>query len=212
MASTRRAQKREQAAAHLTATAFRLFETYGYEAVTMERIAAEADVAKATLYKYFPVKEALLGYQFGEEIGAGMAALESSLKQQKTFAARMRILLEQSAKWHSSRRDYLAHYLRFRRSDAAHSPTEAQFNIYSRTTKRNLEALFRAAQQTGEIRKDYPPNRLAWMFEYLLVGAVTAWLNQPRGDLNREFQFALELLLEGIAAPPDSTRPPYGRR
>ncbi len=199
MAPNRRARKREQAASHLIATAFRLFEAHGYEAVTMERIAAEADVAKATLYNYFPVKETLLAYRFRDEIAAEMASIEGSLKQHKSFASRMRFLLERSAEWHKSRRDYLPHYLRFLRGSASYSPEETELNVYSSGSRGILEVLFRAAQQAGEIRKDLAPNRLAWMFEYMLAGALTAWLNQSRGDLSREFQFALDLLLEGIA-------------
>jgi hypothetical protein len=53
----RRERKRLQQLDHLADTAWTLFEAEGYEAVTMERIAAEADVAKATLYKHFPAKD-----------------------------------------------------------------------------------------------------------------------------------------------------------
>ena len=36
------------------------FKTRGFEATTMEQIAADADIAKGTLYNYFPVKEAII--------------------------------------------------------------------------------------------------------------------------------------------------------
>ncbi len=35
---------------------------HGYESVTMEQIAAAADVARGTLYNHFPFKEAVLAY------------------------------------------------------------------------------------------------------------------------------------------------------
>jgi AcrR family transcriptional regulator len=41
-------------------TAMRLFRRHGFDAVTMEQIAEAADIAKGTLYDYFPVKEAIL--------------------------------------------------------------------------------------------------------------------------------------------------------
>ena len=46
----RRERKRIQTLDHLAATAFSLFEQHGYDAVTMEQIAAQADVSKGTLY------------------------------------------------------------------------------------------------------------------------------------------------------------------
>ena len=99
---SRRERKREQTANHLAATAFRLFEAHGYDSVAMEQIAAEADVAKGTLYNYFPVKEALLAHQFREEIAAGMIGLEPMLVQQRDFRARMEGLLKASAHWNAS--------------------------------------------------------------------------------------------------------------
>ncbi|CAJ0730919.1 hypothetical protein R77592_02498 [Ralstonia mannitolilytica] len=53
----RRERKRLQTLDHLAATAFALFEQHGYDAVTMEQIAAQADVSKGTLYNHFPLKE-----------------------------------------------------------------------------------------------------------------------------------------------------------
>src|SRR3546814_20841401 len=70
---SRRQRKRAQTANHLSATAFRRFETHGYDVVAMEQIAAEADVAKATLYNYFPVTEALLAHRFREDTPAAIA-------------------------------------------------------------------------------------------------------------------------------------------
>ena len=45
----RRERKRNQTLDHLAATAFSLFEQHGYDAVTMEQIAAQADVSKGTV-------------------------------------------------------------------------------------------------------------------------------------------------------------------
>src|SRR3546814_113479 len=115
---SRRQRKRAQTANHLSATAFRLFETHGYDVVAMEQIAAEADVAKATLYNYFPVKEALIAHRFREDIAAGMAERAAALAARKTFEARMRYLLRESAAWHSARKVYLPHYLRYLTSQA----------------------------------------------------------------------------------------------
>ena len=90
--TTRRQRKQDQTADHLSATAYRLFETHGYDAVSMEQVADVADVAKATLYKYFPVKEALIAHRFRMDIAAGMAARAEALLAHQTFDSRMRYL------------------------------------------------------------------------------------------------------------------------
>ena len=45
---------------HLIDTAYRLFNEHGYHATGIDRILAESGVSKATLYKYFRSKEALI--------------------------------------------------------------------------------------------------------------------------------------------------------
>ncbi len=202
----RRERKRRETANHLAATAFRLFDALGYEAVTMERIAAEADVAKGTLYNYFPVKETILAHQFRGEIATGMASHQDALARLSGFAAKMRYLLRASAEWNRSRRAYLPHYLRFRVTVTNYGEGRPLREEYQSGTYRILEALFREAQSAGDIRRDLSPQHLAATFEFMLSGTVMRWLNQPSLDLAKNFELDLDLLLNGAAAPNPAAR------
>jgi AcrR family transcriptional regulator len=51
---------REEARARILETAYRLFSRHGINAVGVDRIVAEAPVAKATLYHHFPSKQDLV--------------------------------------------------------------------------------------------------------------------------------------------------------
>jgi AcrR family transcriptional regulator len=55
-----RERKKEQARRRITDAALRLFGDRGFEAVTVNEIAESAEVAKATLFNYFPTKESLV--------------------------------------------------------------------------------------------------------------------------------------------------------
>jgi AcrR family transcriptional regulator len=44
----------------IRAAAFRLFNTQGYDATTVDQIAADADVSPSTFFRYFPTKEDLV--------------------------------------------------------------------------------------------------------------------------------------------------------
>ena len=196
----RRQRKRERTASLLAATAFELFEKCGYEAVTMEQVAAEADVAKATLYSYFPMKEALVAHRLRDEIVEGMAALAGQLASRRSFASRMQFLLRESAAWHAAKRAYLPHYLRYLHSIADSADGGAIREAGSTTTLNALAAMFRAAQQGGEVAKAIPAEQLAWSLQYLLYGAVTHWLFHPDSDLTQAFLQAFALLMNGAAA------------
>jgi AcrR family transcriptional regulator len=52
--------QRSQIRSHLLDTAILLFSRHSYHAAGVDLIAAEAGVAKTTLYRYFPTKEALI--------------------------------------------------------------------------------------------------------------------------------------------------------
>lgn len=196
----RRLRKRERTKNHLAATAFRLFEAHGYEAVAMEQIAAQADVAKGTLYNHFPVKEALLAHQFRAEIAAGMAGLQGALDQQRDFRSRMQALLKASARWNASRRAYLPHYLRYRTTEVGVTQASSDSDHHS-GVHRILETMFAAAQEKGEVRSDLAPAELAWLFEFMCMGAVMVWLGRPGDSLEHRFLLGLDVLLDGIAVP-----------
>lgn len=55
-----RERKKAQTRAAIQRHALHLFERDGYDATTMEQIAAAADVSPSTLYRYFPTKEDLI--------------------------------------------------------------------------------------------------------------------------------------------------------
>lgn len=199
---SRRQRKRAQTANHLSATAFRLFEMHGYDVVAMEQIAAEADVAKATLYNYFPVKEALIAHRFREDIAAGMVERAAALTAHKTFEARMRYLLRESAAWHSARKVYLPHYLRYLTSRARYGDETHCDKSADSGSQRILTLMFQAGQQSGEVDTRQAAAQIAWSFEYLLFGAVAAWLADPGIDLTKRFLAAFDLAMHGLSSTP----------
>lgn len=203
--ATRR--KRERTADHLSATAFRLFEARGFETVTMEQVAAEAGVARATLYSHFPAKEALLAHRFREDITAGMQERAAALAAHRTFASRMRYLLTESAQWHAARRAYLPAYIRYlthqaRFGEDGTMPADAKAAPIDNGTRRILSAMFAAAQRSEEIDPGLDVAMLATSVEYLLFGAVAGWLEDPSVDLTTRFLAAFDLAMHGMAKRP----------
>ena len=70
-----RQRKRARTRAALIAAALELFERQGYEATTIDEIAAAADVSPRTFFRYFATKEEVaLGDDLGHEIIALIAA------------------------------------------------------------------------------------------------------------------------------------------
>ncbi|KWA73079.1 TetR family transcriptional regulator [Burkholderia ubonensis] len=191
----RRARKRIQMLAHLAETAARLFDAHGYEAVTMEQIAAEADVAKRTLYNHFPTKEAVLAHWLEGELERDLAHLQRDVARRKTFASRIACVLDASAAWCEQHPVYLLAYLRHRFLSIGVAEAESGSDI-ALVWKR----LIVAGQQAGELNGALCADQLATWFHHLYLAAMLRWLNVPGLSLKREFQSVARLFVEGAKA------------
>ena len=74
---TLREQKKAEAWRAIRAAALRLFDDRGYEATTIEQIAAAANVSRATFFNYFASKEAVVFDQEPEERGNWRALMDA---------------------------------------------------------------------------------------------------------------------------------------
>ncbi|MBR8157852.1 TetR/AcrR family transcriptional regulator [Burkholderia cenocepacia] len=195
----RRARKRIQMLAHLAATGARLFDAHSYEAVTMEQIAAEADVAKRTLYNHFPTKEAVLAHWLEGELARDLAHLQRDVARRKTFASRMGCVLDASAAWCEQHPVYLLAYLRHRFLSIGAAELERAGENGSDIAL-VWEQLISAGQQAGELNAALRPDQLATWFHHLYLAAMLRWLTVPGLSLKREFQSVAKLFIEGAEA------------
>lgn len=198
MTSTRRhrvAVTRAQLPEHIGTVASRLFQTAGYAQVTMEQIASRAGVSKRTLYKYFPVKEALLERMLESTLTGDLAERDFNAVEQAGFRTGVTLLLRESAKWCERHADILLPYIRYKFASfdpgAAAGEDRGLLPVWA--------MLIESAQERGELRADLPPEQLGMYFHYLYLGALMRWLTKPRIKLRREFDTVIGLFMEGTA-------------
>lgn len=193
----RRERRRVATLDHVARTAARLFKTHGYEATTMEQIAAAADLAKGTLYNHFPTKEAVLAHWMHQTLAEDAPRLRASLDRPGTFEDKLRRLFAESARWMQAHRAWLLPYFRHRflhiesEVGAAHAP-------------RDLAAVFTwliaQAQRDGTLRTGLAAEHLAALLHQLYFAALMRWLMTPGRALGDEFGAAIDLFLHGAGA------------
>jgi len=189
----RRERKRLKLLDTLADTAWELFEREGYAAVTMECIAEAADVAKGTLYKYFPAKEALLRHRFHRELEKNSPAILAEIGPLPAYADQLRVFLERSADWAQAHRKYLLPYIQFRLSEPR------KLDISARSGVENIFGRFIVKGQTaGEFRAIQEPAILASYLEFLYLAALLRWLLHENLSLREEFSQMLDLFLLGL--------------
>lgn len=187
--------------AQLARAAATLFEAHGYEAVTMEQIAATADVAKGTLYNHFPVKEAVLAHWLHLQMATNLATLHSQLSAIPGFTKGMLLVLEHSANWCETNPDYLAPYLRYRFLAIGATPSPSHDSEQLSDIVDTFTLLIQRGQASGEIRNNQDPAWLAIAFHHLYLSVMLRWLADPRLKLRKEFAAIVRLFLQGAAQP-----------
>jgi AcrR family transcriptional regulator len=197
----RRAQRRQA----IVEAAARLFAQEGYTGCEMERVAAEAGIAKGTLYLYFPGKQEL----FFACVDWGMSWMQQSVRA----AAESAVESEPFERIGRAIREYLAFF-------EAH-PEYVELLIQERgifkDRKRPTYFEYRAANvgywkdqwrkliAAGRIRADMPVERIADTIGSLLYG--TMFTNHFVGrtvSLDEQYEALLEIVFRGLLS--DSER------
>lgn len=188
--------KKAQLLERITRTAGELFRGDRYAAVTMEQIAASAEVSKRTLYKYFPVKEAILAYLLESELARDLADLDFGGAVNAAFRESALALLAESAAWCERHPDYLLPYIRYKFAtfEPSVDPADEGSMVHVWTM------LIAAGQRQGELSATRPAGQLAIYFHYLYFGALMRWITDRKLNLAQEFATVVSLFIEGARA------------
>jgi AcrR family transcriptional regulator len=187
--------------------AHRLFLEQGYDSVSTDAIAREARVSKATLYAYFPSKEALFATLVGEQCGQRSLAIWSAAATNSGVEDVLRTIA----------RNFMAMFatsdaLAFYRTIIAQVPRFPElgrvfYESGPKLLQDRIEEFLRAASDRGEL--SIPDAGLAAMQFIQLVSAdlpLTGLLAlEPLTEerIERTVESGITLFLRGYARPLD---------
>ena len=191
----RRKRKMEQSQQHISQIGWEMFELHGYEQVTMEAISNASDVAKATLYKYFPCKEALLEYRFRSEMSARKDEIQAGLFQHNTLRARLAYLFQVEADYLQNKRHYLGALLSYRMRTTSIDQNPAARSQFFRA----LIMIISEAQTKGEIKAIPSAEVLATYLNFLRSADLFYWISHLDSSLPELHHKMLDLFLHGAA-------------
>ncbi len=193
--SNRRERKKAAMRIKIIDVAMSLFKSQGFHDTSMEYIAEQCDIAKATLYKYFPVKEAIIAAYWQQEIQKTRAGLDQIIAKHPDTRTRLERLFTQYMQRIMESRELYEIYIRYR---LQHLPNpEANAKLRS-GAEENALIIIRAGQQSGELRRDIPDRLLAGNLEMLSLMQAIMWLHHPEAfSLTSISKMLTDLFLNG---------------
>lgn len=131
------------------------FRLYGFDGVSMDKIAAEAGVSKRTVYNHFPSKDDLFGETIVRLFQRTAADLE--LPYRSDLSLRVQLMELMRTKLRALAEREFLDLARVAISEAMHSPERVQ-RIMTRLSEREegVTAWIRAAQADGKLKEGDP--------------------------------------------------------
>lgn len=195
--TTRMERKRELTTQKIISAAMGFFVKQGVEATTMEQIAAEVDVAKGTLYNYFPVKEAIIDEYIKRTFAERYAKRAARLRKLPDTRARITAILTELMEGVRSQPELFEKYFVYR----IQNMISLRQDESSGSGLLQLEALIvELGQQAGEIRSDLPFDILTGLFEFVFVKVAQKYYAGPAKFKARPvIEQCVDLFMNGVA-------------
>jgi AcrR family transcriptional regulator len=208
--NSRRQKEKEDRKDHILAAARQVFFEDGIRRATVDAIAARAEVAKGTVYLYFPTKETILAHLLLEGLDGLAERLVAAFDEagEHTGEGRVRRLAAAYYDFYLNEGDYFRLLMAF---DRGHFQESVSPEIYERILHRGLRSLrwLAEAMQQGINAGEFAPGEarhLAGMLWAALNGVLVLTSHPLRRELveqevERLYEGVLDNMLRGLCAP-----------
>jgi AcrR family transcriptional regulator len=168
----------------LVETALRLFYRHGFHATGIDRLLAEAGIAKMTLYKHFGSKDALILACIAERDRVFRAWFEAELdRRAKTPRDRLLAVFDILETWFKSRDFYGCFFIN---AAAEHAPADDPVHVAAAEHKREVARILeRIAHEAGARDAGLLARQIHLLMEGATVVAQVAGGNRAAPDARK---------------------------
>ena len=175
-----RTRRRKVSDAEVFEAVQRAMTRRGPQELTLADIAVEAGVTPGLLVQRFGSKRELLLAVSARFAGSAPAVFERLRAAHRKPLATLRAYAACMAEL-ASTPDALSRNLAYLQIDLTDDAFRAHLLANARATLREIESLLRSAIDTGELRKDLDPRRLARAIEAIIGGSLMSWACHRQG-------------------------------
>jgi AcrR family transcriptional regulator len=193
----------------LLQAAVRVFGGSGFEGATMDRMAREAEVAKGTIYLYYPSKQSI----YDAALSAGFAELDERTRRAAKSAATLRDaiagFIRARAGYFFEHPDFFRMYVSAiaRQSTRERPQSSVCDGMVEHQTRRLEQAVSRAIARREIRRVDATATALA-IFDLTRGLVARRMMAQANADVTQDAAFLADLIWRGLtaAAKPEKAR------
>jgi AcrR family transcriptional regulator len=192
-------RKKEDTLKKIVTTTVDLINQYGFETVTMEQIAGAADIAKGTLYHYFPSKESIINTYlqrtFQERNNERIAQLRQLPDTRSRLTQVFTMLIEGVQRQKQIFEIFLVYRMKHVISlQPVEEGQQSGLNLL-------IREIITMGIQSKELRTDLPEDILEGMVEFSLIEAIKPLYLQPESyDAQLSINQCVDLFLNGTKA------------
>ncbi|MEL7568250.1 MAG: TetR/AcrR family transcriptional regulator [Dehalobacterium sp.] len=188
-------RKKEETKQKIIAVAMDLFKTQGVDGTTMEQIANEVDIAKGTLYNYFPVKEAIISEYIQRTFQEKNTDRIAQMQKMPDTRSRMRFILEILIKGIQDQKEIFEKYFVYQIRNMLSLDRDAGMKSGMKFLAMEIIVL---GQKSGELRCDLPLEILVALFEFVFVEvAQEFYMKQETFNAPETIESCIDLFING---------------
>lgn len=193
-------RKKARTRQKIIAVTIPLIKQHGFEATTMEQIADEADIAKGTLYNYFPAKEAIITAYVQQAFEEQHVNRVEQLRQLPDTRSRLTWILGELMERVQAQQDIFELYLAYRVRQVVSLRPDMSEGVKSAFSALAVD-IIRLGQQNAEIRTDLPFGMLVDLFEFVFVEVAKQFYVEPDGyNAGTAIEQGVNLFMQGAEA------------
>jgi AcrR family transcriptional regulator len=189
-------RKKKESRQKIIEVAMDLFQHQGFDNTTMEQIAEAADIARKTLYNYFPVKEAIAD-EYVQNISKELAQVNlENLQKLPDTRSRLLAALNNTYGWVEMNPEITRTVLLYRFKNVY----QVGKNPEETGTQAVMAEIIRQGQQAGEIKPDIPEEQMVMYIDLLRGTMAWEWVNDTSGfKLSDKIIQLVDIVLYGIS-------------
>lgn len=181
--------------------AMRVIARKGVDETTIQDIADEAGIAKATVYVYFRDREEVFARAADRAFEMLIAQLEPAFDAPGSFANRLRDVVTRQFRFFDENRALFRATLALWQRGAGQKKKSPAFARYSA----RLEAMFSDARESGELRGELDPRAVADVYRDCARGVILRRFElppsqKPKTTPDEDAELVVSILLRGIKA------------